>query len=80
MEIGSRIYNLERKILVSEGISRKDDYLPVRMQTPLKNGKSAGHAISKKNYNLMLDEYYQERGWDMNGIPIAECLKKLGID
>ena len=80
MEIGSRIYNLERKILILEGISRKDDYLPVRMQTPLKNGKSAGHAISKNNYNLMLDEYYQERGWDMNGIPTDECLKKLGIN
>ena len=79
MEIGSRIYSLERKILISEGISRKDDYLPVRMQTPLKNGKSAGHPISKKNYDFMLDEYYLERDWDKNGIPTKECLKQLDI-
>lgn len=80
MEIGSRIYNLERKILILEGITRKDDYLPSRMEEPLNEGASAGHTISRGNYNIMLDEYYQERGWDENGIPTKECLSKLELN
>jgi len=81
MEIGARIYSLERMILVREGITRKDDYLPPRMEEPLGGkGASAGHAISKKNYDLMLDEYYREREWDENGIPTTKCLSNLKIN
>ena len=81
MEIGSRIYSLERMILVREGITREDDYLPPRMEEPLGGkGASAGHAITKKNYDLMLDEYYREREWDENGIPTIECLSNLKIN
>jgi len=81
MEIGARIYSLERMILVREGITRKDDYLPPRMEEPLGGkGASAGHAITKKNYDLMLDEYYREREWDENGIPTTKCLSNLKIN
>jgi len=81
MEIGARIYSLERMVLVREGITRKDDYLPPRMEEPLRgNGASAGHAITKKNYDLMLDEYYREREWDENGIPTTKCLSNLKIN
>jgi aldehyde:ferredoxin oxidoreductase len=27
----------------------------------------------------MLDDYYQHRGWDKNGIPTPEKLKELGL-
>jgi aldehyde:ferredoxin oxidoreductase len=27
----------------------------------------------------MLDEYYEERGWDKNGTPTLEKLAELGI-
>jgi len=28
----------------------------------------------------MLPEYYELRGWDKNGVPTPEHLKKIGID
>jgi len=28
----------------------------------------------------LLDEYYQFRGWNKNGIPTPEKLKELGLD
>lgn len=30
--------------------------------------------------DLMLDEYYAERGWDKNGIPTKEKLAELGLE
>lgn len=76
---GERITNIERMFGVREGITRKDDTLPSRfMKTPLREGESAGTVI---NLDLMLDEYYQARGWDLTtGHPTKETLKRLGID
>jgi aldehyde:ferredoxin oxidoreductase len=31
-------------------------------------------------YDVMLDEYYEERGWDSEGRPRPEKLKKMKID
>jgi aldehyde:ferredoxin oxidoreductase len=31
------------------------------------------------NLELMLDEYYQARGWDENGVPTPKKLRSLGI-
>jgi aldehyde:ferredoxin oxidoreductase len=76
-EIGERIVNLERAYLVREGIRRRDDYLPARfLKEPLPNGNSKGavHEIEP-----MLDEYYEQRGWDKTGVPKENTLRKLGL-
>jgi aldehyde:ferredoxin oxidoreductase len=76
-EIGERIVNLERAYLVREGIRRRDDYLPARfLKEPLPNGHSKGavHEIEP-----MLDEYYEQRGWDETGVPKENTLRKLGL-
>lgn len=77
MEIGERVWNLERMILVREGIERKNDYLAERTMTePLQGpGDAAGKVLSVELYDVMLDEYYRERGWDRNGIPTEERFK-----
>ena len=77
-EIGERIINLERAYLVREGIRRKDDYLPARfLKEPLPDGYSKGAIFE---IEPMLNEYYAERGWDLNtGIPKAEKLRKLDL-
>jgi len=31
-------------------------------------------------YARMLDEYYQARGWDEDGVPTPETIRKLGLD
>jgi len=79
MMIGERISNLERLILVHEGIGRQDDALPSRMKDAVPTGPAAGHFISNEMLDVMLDEYYTVRGWDAQGKPQAETLQKLGL-
>jgi aldehyde:ferredoxin oxidoreductase len=79
MTIGERISNLERLILVREGVSRHDDSLPPRMKEAVPTGPVAGHFISDEMLDVMLDEYYAVRGWDAQGIPLPETLQKFGL-
>lgn len=79
MTIGERISNLERAILTREGITRFDDRLPPRMSEPLPDGPAAGHAISSDMYEIMLDEYYELRGWNSDGRPQPATLARLEL-
>ena len=77
-EIGERIVNLERAYLVREGITRKDDQLPARfVKEPLPNGSSKGSVFEMEP---MLNEYYEERGWDSNGIPKRQKLRETRLE
>ena len=59
------------------GITAKDDTLPERiLKTPRKDEGTGEYLPSLHN---MLKEYYQERGWDSNGIPSKETLLRLGL-
>jgi aldehyde:ferredoxin oxidoreductase len=81
-KVGERINNLARAFNVREGFTRADDTLPERLMTePLKAGASKGQLISKDDLKLMLDEYYTERGWDINtGVPTRGKLTELGLE
>jgi len=58
MEIGERVYGLERLIYEREGITREDDYLPERTMTEkLPTGMAKGSVLTKEMYDVMLDEY-----------------------
>ena len=76
-QAGERIINLQRAFACREGISRKDDTLPKRLLTPLPDGGAAGKAA---DLEYQLNEYYQLRGWDDNGIPTPERLQMLGLE
>jgi len=81
LKVGERINNLARAFNVREGFDRKDDTFPERILTePLEKGASKGQYIPKEDLDLMLDEYYAERGWDKNGIPTKEKLAELGLE
>jgi aldehyde:ferredoxin oxidoreductase len=81
MEIGARIYTLERLILNREGIRRKDDLLPERItKEALPSGPTKGRILTEEMYARMLDEYYEARGWDEDGVPTPETIRKLGLD
>jgi len=83
MEIGERIYTIERMFLVREGISRKDDTLPERYfrePTPLGLEAVRGRTIDPRRFEHMLDEYYEIHGWDREGRPTPETLSRLGLD
>jgi aldehyde:ferredoxin oxidoreductase len=82
MQVGERINNVARAFNVREGFTRSDDTLPERLLTePLKAGGSKGHYISKDELNMMLDEYYEARGWDAaTGAPTKAKLLELGLE
>jgi aldehyde:ferredoxin oxidoreductase len=79
---GERINNLARVINVREGLGRKDDHLPYKvMHMPVPDeGPSKGAYVSQEELDLLLDDYYEARGWNEDGIPTVEKLKELGMD
>jgi aldehyde:ferredoxin oxidoreductase len=78
MEIGEKVYTLERAFNAREGFDRKDDCLPPRfLNTPLEEGGSKGSVV---HLEQMLDEYYSIRGWDENGLPVRETLDRLDLE
>ena len=78
--IGERIYTLERMMLIKDGFSRQDDTLPKRyFNEPISEGPAQGQVILRKEFNKILDKYYRLHGWDENGVPKKNTLKRLGI-
>ena len=79
--VGDRINTLARVFNVLAGNDRSEDTFPERIMTePIKGGNSDGHYVKKEELEMMLDEYYEARGWDKNGVPTIERLKFLGLD
>jgi aldehyde:ferredoxin oxidoreductase len=77
MDIGERIFNLERVFNVREGFGREADSLPKRvLETPLPEGHSKNVTVA---LDPMLDEYYRLRGWTSNGIPTINTLSELKL-
>jgi aldehyde:ferredoxin oxidoreductase len=78
MKIGERIYNLEKAFNIREGMGRKDDTLPQRFFT--EEDDPRGHSgMNETKFQEMLDDYYQFRGWDREGIPTIQKLEELGL-
>jgi aldehyde:ferredoxin oxidoreductase len=75
--VGERVNNISRLFNIREGFTRSDDTFPQRlMNEPIKGGPSKSQLISKDDLNLMLDEYYEVRGWDNSGRPTELDIKK----
>ena len=77
--VGERVYNIERAFNVREGLRRKDDSLPSRFFEEVPDGPGAGERIDPAKFQEMLDEYYEFRGWDREGIPTAKKLEELNL-
>jgi aldehyde:ferredoxin oxidoreductase len=80
-KVGERVNNLAKAFNVREGFTRADDVFPERLMTePLKKGASKGQMISRADLDKMLDEYYRERGWDVEtGMPTRAKLTELRL-
>jgi len=77
-KVADRIVNLKRAYNIRLGLRRKHDTLPNRfLKEMAPDGPCKGHVVE---LNVMLDEYYKERGWDLETglIPIKK-LKELGL-
>ncbi len=78
---GERVINVERIYNMLCGIRKEDDTLSKRfLEEPMPDecGPSAGSVLELKD---MLDEYYEERGWDVeSGVPTKAKLEELGLE
>ncbi|NPV70233.1 MAG: aldehyde ferredoxin oxidoreductase family protein [Firmicutes bacterium] len=75
---GERIVNLQRAYNAIHGISRKDDTLPKRFIVEPNYQATPEGAVCR--LHEMLDDYYRLRGWDREGLPTAETLRRLGLE
>jgi aldehyde:ferredoxin oxidoreductase len=77
MQVGERTWNLERLYNLRAGFTTADDTLPRRLlEEPVRDGPSAGHTV---NLAPMIEEYYEFRGWDQEGVPTPAQLVRLGL-
>jgi len=77
LEIGERIWNVERLFNLKEKFSKDDDTLPERFFQ--EDGGVEGRHIKKDEFLASLLEYYRFRGWDSQGVPTKEKLEQLNI-
>ena len=77
LEVGERVWNLERQFNLVAGFTGKDDNLPKRL---LKDAAKTGPADGLTNgLDKMLPEYYEVRGWTPDGVPSKETLDRLAL-
>ncbi len=77
LEVGERIWNMERDFNRKAGITGADDTLPKRL---LKDAAKMGPAKGRvADLDKMLPEYYQIRGWTPEGDVTQETRQRLGL-
>ncbi len=80
-QVGRRVLDTERLINSEFGLTKDDDTLPKRyFKEALPARTTKGHHIDPEKFEMMLAEYYSERGWDANGqvsIEIQDEIKEL---
>ena len=88
MRCAERAWNVFKLLNVRAGFSRKNDEAPAAWFKPLK-AKDDDYAmtdyyktktLTKQDMEGFLDDYYDERGWDIKtGIPTPQKLKELEL-
>jgi aldehyde:ferredoxin oxidoreductase len=77
LEVGERIWNLERDFNLRAGMTADQDTLPKRL---LKEAANVGPAKGRVNdLDKMLPEYYALRGWTADGQITPETRARFGI-
>ena len=84
-----RVWNLWKLINYRAGFDRKDDEPPDIWFQPLKGVDTQYHlkdyfgttALTREDVARLLDDYYDERGWNKEtSLPTAKKLKELGLN
>ena len=86
-DVAVRCNMIERLFLLREGLTRDDlkkgDMLNHRyFDEPCRRGAPdvVGRMIDREKFRKMIDEFYEHKGLDENGVPKPETLKALGLD
>ncbi|MTI80262.1 MAG: aldehyde ferredoxin oxidoreductase [Firmicutes bacterium] len=78
--LGAKIWNMGRLFNLREGLDPAEDKLPKRfMNESLPSGPCKGHHFTDDDVKLMLKEYYQLRGWGIDGRPTEETITKYNL-
>jgi aldehyde:ferredoxin oxidoreductase len=81
-KMSEKIWNQNRCHYIERngGPGRKFDIAPGRHLTePIPDGPAEGKLVGSQNFEKMLDDYYANRGWDVEGNPTREILELLGL-
>jgi len=83
--LGHRIFHIQRAALLLGGPDivwdpAVHDDNPPRYYEPLPSGPYKGKTTDRKEFLKQRKQYYKAIGWDKNGIPKSEVLRKLGLD
>ena len=66
--------------LLLAGWTYKDDVNPPRFYEPLPDGPFKGMKVDKAIEEKKKQDYYKAHGWDTQGVPTSETLKKYGFE
>ena len=89
---GERVYTLKMLLNIREGFTRADEEIPSvwlqNIDKPFKRGTEDHYLtdwlerrITRDDIIKMLNDYYDERCWDIEtGVPKIKKLKELGLD
>ncbi len=81
-KLGERAWNLKKAFNIREGWTREDDWLPPRcFKDPIVNPKDGkGYVVKPEDLRMMIDAYYEARGWTKEGLIPKEKLIELGLE
>jgi aldehyde:ferredoxin oxidoreductase len=86
-DVAERSNMMERLFNLREGLQREDlkrgDMLNHRyFDEPCRRGAPdvVGSVIDREKFRKMIDEFYEYKGLDQDGVPKPETLKRLGVD
>ena len=82
---GLKTLQIQRALLLLGGPDltwnpKTDDDNPPRFYEPLPSGPYKGKTADQTSVRESIKKYYQQAGWDENGIPKTETLKKLKLE
>lgn len=86
-DIAERCNMIERLFNLREGLKREDPYRGDLLNhryfdEPTRRGAPdvVGRVIDREKFRKMIDEFYEYKGLDPNGVPKPETLKRLGLE
>jgi len=90
LKVGERAWNVYKALNVREGFTRHDDTYPKKWLGPVietdgrekwLHNRYTKKILRSQDLDNMLDDYYDERGWDKEkGIPMETKLRELSLE